>query len=33
MEEIEAKNLEYDEEFAKIGKEEAEEGEEKDEKD
>ena len=32
MEEIEAKNLEYDEEFAKIGKEEAEEGEEKDEK-
>lgn len=32
MDEIEAKNLEYDEEFAKIGKEEAEEGEEKDEK-
>ncbi len=32
MEEIEAKNLEYDEEFAKIGREEAEEGGEKDEK-
>ena len=32
MEEIEAKNLEYDEEFAKIGKDEAEEGEDNEEK-